>query len=130
MAKVLVFGGTRFFGKKLVEKLIHNGHDVTIATRGNTADSFGEQVKRIQLDRGVNDSRWDSISNIQWDAIYDNICYGPEQAKIAIKRLGQNASKYIFTSTLSVYDTSETPLDEEDFSPYHYDLNATCEDLD
>ena len=34
MAKVLVIGGTRFFGKHLVEKLVQQGHDVTIATRG------------------------------------------------------------------------------------------------
>ncbi|EQC2287634.1 NAD-dependent dehydratase, partial [Listeria monocytogenes] len=27
--KILVFGGTRFFGKKLVERLVSEGHDVT-----------------------------------------------------------------------------------------------------
>ena len=31
---VLVVGGTRFFGIPMVEKLIADGHDVTIATRG------------------------------------------------------------------------------------------------
>ena len=30
--KVLVLGGTRFFGKHLVEVLLQDGHDVTIAT--------------------------------------------------------------------------------------------------
>ncbi|MBU5482690.1 hypothetical protein KQI86_00040 [Clostridium sp. MSJ-11] len=32
MSKVLVFGGTRFFGKDLVKTLIDNEYDVTIAT--------------------------------------------------------------------------------------------------
>ena len=41
--KVLVLGGTRFFGKHLVEALLQAGHDVTIATRGITEDSFGMQ---------------------------------------------------------------------------------------
>ena len=45
--KVLVLGGTRFFGKHLVEVLLQAGHDVTIATRGVTEDSFGSAVKRI-----------------------------------------------------------------------------------
>ncbi len=43
--KILVFGGTRFFGKKLVERLVSEGHDVTIGTRGKTEDNFGDTVK-------------------------------------------------------------------------------------
>lgn len=67
MERVLVFGGTRFFGKKLVESLIRSGCDVTIATRGKTIDPFGDRVKRVQLDRSMDDSRWDEISSVQWD---------------------------------------------------------------
>ncbi len=33
---VLVVGGTGFFGIPMVEKLIADGHDVTIATRRKT----------------------------------------------------------------------------------------------
>lgn len=51
LKKVLVLGGTRFFGKHLVEYLLQAGHDVTIATRGVTEDSFGNEVKRIIVDR-------------------------------------------------------------------------------
>ncbi|MGR4032399.1 NAD-dependent epimerase/dehydratase family protein, partial [Bacillus sp. ZZQ-131] len=51
LKKVLVLGGTRFFGKHLVEYLLQAGHDVTIATRGVTEDSFGSAVKRIIVDR-------------------------------------------------------------------------------
>jgi nucleoside-diphosphate-sugar epimerase len=49
--RILVFGGTRYFGKRLVQKLISAGRDVTIATRGLTADSFGTNVKRLIVDR-------------------------------------------------------------------------------
>lgn len=51
MKNILILGGTRFFGKRLVELLLEEGHKVTIATRGNTPDSFGEQVDRLQIDR-------------------------------------------------------------------------------
>ena len=44
---ILVIGGTRFFGIPMVDKLLEAGHDVTIATRGLSPDSFGGRVKRI-----------------------------------------------------------------------------------
>ncbi|RFU60427.1 NAD-dependent epimerase/dehydratase family protein [Peribacillus glennii] len=130
MEKVLVFGGTRFFGNKLVERLINSGCDVTIATRGKTQDSFGGKVKRVQLDRSVDDSRWDEISSVQWDAVYDNICYNQNDAEIAVTRLGKNVVKFIFTSTLSVYGISETAQVEDDFSPMHYTLPEKDKELD
>ncbi len=36
--KILVLGGTRFFGIHMVKDLIDKGHDITIATRGNAKD--------------------------------------------------------------------------------------------
>ncbi len=48
--KILVIGGTRYFGRYTVEKLVRDGHDVTIASRGNASDDFGDTVKRVRLD--------------------------------------------------------------------------------
>ena len=45
--KVLVLGGTRFFGIHLVDELLKSNCDVTIATRGLTSDSFENKFKRI-----------------------------------------------------------------------------------
>lgn len=45
--KILVIGGTRFFRIHMVEELLKAGHDITIATRGQAADLFGDKVKRI-----------------------------------------------------------------------------------
>lgn len=49
--KILVIGGTRFFGIHMVEELLKAGHEVTIATRGIAKDSYGERVSRIILER-------------------------------------------------------------------------------
>ena len=38
---ILVIGGTRYFGKLLVQRLLQAGHRVTIATRGLAPDPFG-----------------------------------------------------------------------------------------
>eukprot|EP01034_Spumella_vulgaris_P024864 gene24864-31253_t len=48
---ILVIGGTRHVGKLLVQKLLDAGHRVTLATRGRTADSFGDRVQRVRVDR-------------------------------------------------------------------------------
>ena len=53
---ILVLGGTRFFGVHMVNALLENGHDVTIATRGKASDYFGDKVRRIILDRSNIDS--------------------------------------------------------------------------
>lgn len=44
--KILVIGGTRFFGIHMVNELLEKGHDVTIATRGISSDEYGDKVKR------------------------------------------------------------------------------------
>ena len=49
--KILVLGGTRFFGIHMVRALLEKGQDVTIATRGLTPDDFGDKVKRIIFQR-------------------------------------------------------------------------------
>ena len=49
--KILVVGGPRFFGVLLVRELLRKGHEVTIATRGNTKDDFGDSIHRIAVDR-------------------------------------------------------------------------------
>lgn len=49
--KILVIGGTRFFGIHMVKELLAKGHEVTIATRGQSSDAYGDRVKRLVLDR-------------------------------------------------------------------------------
>lgn len=42
--KILVIGGTKFFGIHMVNELLEKGHEVTIATRGLSSDEFGDKV--------------------------------------------------------------------------------------
>jgi len=72
---VLVLGGTRFFGKHLVNELLTQGANVTIATRGKTPDSFGPKVTRLIFDREDEDSIRSVLTKETYDVIYDNIAY-------------------------------------------------------
>ncbi len=121
MKEVLVFGGTRFFGKKLVKVLVDEGYDVTIATRGITKDSLEDKVKRIIVDRENREDLEKAFSNKKFDVVYDNICYSPNGAINVCDIFKGNVGKYIFTSTLSVYDEGLN-LKEEDFNPYNYEI--------
>ena len=81
MKKVLVLGGTRFFGRKLVELLLADGHDVTIVTRGKLANPFGDTVKHVIVDRRDTDAFSKAFEGEYYDIVYDNICYSPNEAK-------------------------------------------------
>lgn len=120
--KVLVLGGTRFFGKRLVANLIDSGAEVTILTRGNNKDDFGDSVKRVSADRKINDSLRQAVGSSDFDIVYDNICYTPEEADFAAKLFGSRVGQYVLTSSLSVYDFADHPLREEDFDPYRYPI--------
>ncbi|WP_439874686.1 NAD-dependent epimerase/dehydratase family protein [Bacillus mycoides] len=117
--KVLVLGGTRFFGKHLVEALLQAGHDITIATRGITEDSFGDTVKRIVVDREDEKLLEERLEGKSYDVVYDNLCYSSNAAKVVCEVLKGKTKKYIMTSSMAVYEPA-LDLAEENFNPYEY----------
>lgn len=121
MKKILVLGGTRFFGKKLVERLTKAGHEVTIVTRGKSEVSFDSQVSHIKVDR-LDETAFRAALAGQWDLVYDNICYSPNEAKVLCEILEDKTQKLIFTSTLSTYEIDGGVKKEEDFDPFHYEI--------
>lgn len=121
MSKILVFGGTRFFGKKLVNILLQNEYDVTIATRGKSKDSFGDKINRIKVDRSSREDLERTFNKQKYDIVFDNICYSPNEAKNVCDIFSGKVKKYIFTSTMSVYDEGFS-LKEKDFNPYDYTI--------
>ncbi|TVY07151.1 redoxin domain-containing protein [Paenibacillus cremeus] len=124
--KILVLGGTTFFGRRLVHLLLGEGHDVTIATRGQTPDDFGDAVTRIKVDRTNQDAMREAFGNCYYDVVYDQICFNPQDAKIALGAFGNRVKRYVITSSMAVYNSKDTEITEDDFMPeqYNYDLDA------
>ena len=60
---ILVIGGTRFFGKHTVNTLLEQGHNVTLAIRGNTKNVFGDKVSYIEIERTNPESLQNALSN-------------------------------------------------------------------
>lgn len=126
--KVLALGGTNFFGKKAVRQLINNGHEVTIATRGNKPNPFDKEANHLILDASDgNHSGWNNIVNQTWDAVFDNICYTAQEAAIVIDKLSDSTEHFYFTSSMAVYQGDKAGYVEEDFDPYTYQINPEKE---
>ena len=111
--KILVLGGTRFFGIHMVNDLIEKGHDVTIATRGNTPDGFGDSVSRIRFERTDEDSIKAVIAGTHYDVIIDKIAYCSNDIRKIME--AADCDKYIYMSSTAVYDPKRINTVEEDF---------------
>jgi nucleoside-diphosphate-sugar epimerase len=101
---ILVIGGTRYFGKLLVQRLLQAGHRVTIATRGLAPDPFGARIERIRVDRRNESAMRAAFANISgYDIVYDQMCYSPLDAAISARVFAGKAKRYIMASTIDVY---------------------------
>jgi nucleoside-diphosphate-sugar epimerase len=101
--KILIIGGTRFFGRRLVHRLLEAGEQVTLATRGQAADDFGDGVRRIVVDRRDDAALRASLSGRTFDVVFDQVCYTPLDARAAADAFAGRAGRYVMASTIEVY---------------------------
>lgn len=100
---VLVIGGTRYFGKVIVRKLLARGDDVTILSRGNARPDFWSDVNHILSDRSQHIEFTAKLRDREFDAVIDNVAFTVEDAKAAVAALQGRTGKYLVASTVSVY---------------------------
>lgn len=112
---ILVVGGTRFMGKYLIESLLANGHSVTIATRGQTADKFANRVNRIIFERTSEHSIKEVLSALSFDMVFDNLAYCSNDVRVLLNNI--SCKRYLFISSTAVYK-KHMDVREEEFNPY------------
>lgn len=118
--KILVIGGTRFFGIHMVNELLANGHDVTVATRGKASDKYGNKVKRIVFERTNEESVRNALSGTHYDVIIDKIAYCSNDIRYVLDVVDCN--KYIHMSSTSVYNPKHINTIESDFDGFSTDF--------
>jgi len=119
--KILVVGGTRFAGVHMVRQLLADGHAVTIATRGKTADGFGDAVKRVVIERTDAESINQALGGKRFDVVCDTQAFSSNEVKYLLDAV--DCGRYIEVSTLSVYSPDIRPAQpESDFDPTTYPL--------
>lgn len=111
--KILVLGGTRFFGIPMVEELIQQGHEVTIATRQTTKDNLGDAVQRIQIERTDPIQMEQALKGKHFDVVCDKIAYCSNDIKNIMDVI--DCDKYIYMSSTAVYEPKKMDTKEENF---------------
>ncbi len=101
--RVLVLGGTRFFGRLIVGELVNAGHEVVAATRGQTPVELPPSVAHVALDRADRAAFEGWLAGERFDAIVDNIAYDADDVRSVVRAAGGRLAHYLLTSTGSVY---------------------------
>lgn len=114
--QVLFLGGTGFLGPQQVEYALARGHRVTLFNRGRSAPGlYGDRVEVLLGDR---DARVGAgLSALQgarrWDVVIDNSGFIPRHVRDSVELLRDRIGRYLFVSTVAVYDRSTGSVFDE-----------------
>ncbi|RKT08537.1 nucleoside-diphosphate-sugar epimerase [Streptomyces sp. 3211.6] len=108
MQRICVIGGSRYFGKLLVQRLRTAGHQVTVINRGSGRPPAG--VEHLVVDRDDEAALLAALGPRTFDVVVDQVCYMPVQAAIAARVFAGRTRRYVMTSTIEVYDPATTAL--------------------
>lgn len=135
--RILILGGTGFLGPATIEAAVARGHHVTIFNRGKREKllPLRHQVEHLYGNRDpnlpANDEKGpdgnllepngspkglEQLVGKKWDVVIDNSGYFPRMVKASAELLANNASRYIFISSISAYDEKSTPANGGDES--------------
>ncbi|WKD36375.1 NAD-dependent epimerase/dehydratase family protein [Streptomyces xanthophaeus] len=107
MKRILVIGGSRYFGKTLVSRAREAGDEVTVLNRGSGAPPHG--VDRLVADRDDEEALRAALGPREFDVVVDQVCYTPLQAAVARRVFAGRTGRYVMTSTMEVYDPATLP---------------------
>ncbi|MEW6336084.1 MAG: NAD-dependent epimerase/dehydratase family protein [Acidobacteriota bacterium] len=116
--RVLIIGGSRFIGLAVAQRLLIDGHRITLLNRGKTADPFGTRVSRVLGDRSDPTTLQRAVARRDFDVAIDVIAFREEDTRAAIEKLDGRIGHFIHVSTASVYlirDGLFSPFREDDF---------------
>jgi len=108
--RILLFGGTGFLGRHLVQAALGRQHTVTLFNRGHTNPQLFPHVEQIH---GNRESDLKVLNGRTWDAVIDSNGQIPRQVRTSANVLVKSTEHYTFISTTSVYaDFTVAPIDE------------------
>ena len=108
--KTLILGGSTFVGRRMVNLLVGEGHDVSVLNRGKTASNLPEGVERIVGDRTDTASMQAALGGTEWDAVIDVsgfvMAAGGGEFEDLIAMLDGRVGAYVFVSSIMAYEPS------------------------
>ncbi|MCJ2520856.1 MAG: NAD-dependent epimerase/dehydratase family protein [Candidatus Thermoplasmatota archaeon] len=110
--EVLVLGGSRFVGLRLVKLLVEKGHQVSTLNRGRQRQPF--DVDQIVADRRRPQQVRDALERGKFDVAFDISAYKPSDTVPAVDALEGRVDRFIHLSTAAVYNPKvELPWRED-----------------
>jgi 2'-hydroxyisoflavone reductase len=108
--KLLILGGTQFFGRHLTAAALARGHGVTLFNRGRSNPQLFPEAEKLVGDREGN---LEALKGRRWDAVVDTCGYVSATVRATAGLLADAVEHYTFVSSVSVYrDFSRSGLDE------------------
>lgn len=104
--RVLVLGGNRYIGLRLLFELARQGHDVSVAN--SHLAEMPEGTRRIHVDRTVPGALTEALSPLRddFDAVFDNTAYRISDVEPLVDLFRGRLQHYVFTSSVAVYRRS------------------------
>jgi nucleoside-diphosphate-sugar epimerase len=98
--RLLLLGGTAWFGKAVAAEAAQRGHEVVCAARGSSGPA-ADGTTLVRVDRDDPGSLA-GLAAEQWDAVVD-VTRIPSHARYAVEALGDATAYWLYVSTGSVY---------------------------
>jgi 2'-hydroxyisoflavone reductase len=108
--KILIIGGTRFLGRRLVEEALAGNHEVTVFHRGSHPHCGDGDIEEILGDRNTDLQK---LVGREWDAVIDTCGYLPDTVAASVDALKESVRSYVFISSISAYGDFSKPLFDE-----------------
>lgn len=113
--KVLIIGGRRYLGPRLVQRLLDCGHEPVLFNRGRTKAPLPtlRPIREIQGDCRDESSLRHGVQAGRFDAVIDTQAFNGDDAERAIRALEGKIAKYLVISSVACYGRLRAiPADE------------------
>jgi nucleoside-diphosphate-sugar epimerase len=101
--RILVLGGTRFIGPRLVVRLVASGHEVAVFHRGQTAATLPPSVQHLHGDRRQLAAHAAAFRTFAPDVVVDTIAFTERDAQSLVATFRGLAGRSVVVSSGDVY---------------------------
>ena len=125
--RVLVIGGTKFIGRRIVEDLVARGDDVLVLHRGETEPGDLVACRHLHLARADFASAAGEIRNFAPDAIIDTLAMTRTDADTVLPHLPD--AQLVLLSSMDVYEAFWLVLNEREGEPVPLNEDSRLRDV-
>jgi nucleoside-diphosphate-sugar epimerase len=101
--RILIIGGTRFIGPRLVRRLAALGHEVVVFHRGKTQSDLPAAVRHVVGDRRRLAEHAAELRSLRADVVVDMIAFAEDDARALVSTFGGSAGRLVVLSSGDVY---------------------------